>query len=178
MIHFDAQPPARAFLAGSEGDAGVPRALPVLFLSSWVSRLCLPFFSTSSTSSAVSPLSLSQSNYWSSCINCQHLPTWPCQWGGNSAPSWFSLWSNAPAPSFSMMERRCVLGHIHAHISPVLWLCLAFNCIYICVCLSGNRTLVSPLHTNESFFLHLMFFSALLNLNGEQPLSLGLSRIP
>lgn len=28
----------------------------------------------------------------------------------------------------------------------------------VCVCLSGNRTLVSPLHTNESFSFHLMLF--------------------
>lgn len=66
----------------------------------WVSRLCLLFFSTFSSPAAVSSFSLSQSNYWSSCINCQHLPTWPCQWGGNSAPSWFSQWLNALAPSF------------------------------------------------------------------------------
>ncbi len=145
----------------------------------WVSRPCLLFFSTSSASSPVSPLPLSQSNYWSSCINCQHLPTWPCQWGGNSAPSWFSLWLNAPAPSFSMTERRCVSVYTHAHTSLVLWLCLAFNSIFICVCCSGNRTLVSPLHTNESFFFHLMLFSALLNLNGEwQPLSPSLSGNP
>lgn len=102
------------------------------------------FFSTSSTSSAVSPLSLSQSNYWNSCINCQHLPTWPCQWGGNSALSWFSLWSNAPAPSFSTMERRCVMVYIHEHISPLLWLVLPLILsLFVCVSLG----------TSGSFFL-------------------------
>lgn len=118
-----------------------------------VSRLCLLFFfffSTSSTSSAVSPLSLSQSNYWNSCINCQHLPTWPCQWGGNSALSWFSLWSNAPAPSFSTMERRCVMVYIHEHISPLLWLVLPLI-LSLSLCVS----LWEPV---DLFFFYLMFF--------------------
>lgn len=44
MICFYAQPAARAFLAGSEGSAGLPRALPVLFLSSGCQDSCLLFF--------------------------------------------------------------------------------------------------------------------------------------
>lgn len=56
--------------------------------------------------------SLSQSNYWSSCINCQPSPTWPCQWGGNSVQSWSLLWWSALAPSFSTTGRRCVFVHL------------------------------------------------------------------
>lgn len=48
--------------------------------------------------------------------------------------------------------------------------------ICVCACLSGNLSLTP--RTNEPFFFHLMFFSALLNLNSEHPLSLVLSRIP
>lgn len=129
MIHFDSQPPARASLAWSEGDASLAStALPSLLCVSSLLLFC--FFNL-----LYSFLSHSQSNYWSSCINCQHLLTWPCPCEGNSARSWCSPWLNAQAPSFWMMERR-------------------YASLHLCFSLSGDQNFVLPFK----------FLSALLTL--------------